>query len=325
MQRLLASMPLVLTLVPGCFAEPPSVDEASTENTDDTSGSGPGTTTTATTESSGTSTPGTAEASSDPTDATADSTGGSTGEPPMCDAPLAGLVAWWAFEGNAQDAVTELPLTVTDASFSDDGRFGEALSFDGVDGIATAERAAPLDVGDGDFSIETWVYLESLEHPKASLSTLDDYAIVTRMVSLSLAPNSNGWRLLMFGGQTAPQWWFCMGGLNNGCNPDGASPNVATSASPPIAQTWTHLVGVRTGMELRLYVDGVLEGTAALDEAAPAINSDAAPLVVGATEFLPGERDSMLFGRVDDVSFYDRALDSGEVAQLADASQPRFR
>ena len=329
MQRLLASMVLAIPLGSGCFADSPTVGGASVGSTGSTDGPGSSPTSSASAESSSTSAPGTGEGSSEVTDATVDTTvdttDGSTGEPTMCAPAPDGLVAWWSFEGDAIDEVTELPLMLTNAVVVDEGRFGGALGFNGLDAIARANAAAVMDVGDGDFSIETWVYLESLMHPKDSLSALDDYAIVTRMISLGATPNADGWRLLMFGGGSAPRWWFCMGGTDNGCDPDGSTPNVAVSTSAPVAGTWTHLVGVRATGALRLYVDGALEGTA--DPGAPgqAVNSDRGPLFVGATEFVERVPDAMTYGRVDEVSFYDRALDDAEVAELAAASLPRCR
>jgi len=82
----------------------------------------------------------------------------------------------------------------------------------------------------------------------------------------------------------------------------------------PEVGRWYHLVGVRDTVkgELRLYVDGVLAGTASacMPQAAPTGNT-----VIGRGKY-GGNQVDYLDGTVDQVHLYDRALSAGEISQL---------
>lgn len=80
---------------------------------------------------------------------------------------------------------------------------------------------------------------------------------------------------------------------------------------------WYHLVGVRSGDEIKLYVDGAL---AATEAAGPADVSTGA-LAVGRAKWSGGNTD-FWNGAVDQVRVYDKALTGKEVTALYNGDKP---
>src|SRR5262249_9509847 len=87
----------------------------------------------------------------------------------------------------------------------------------------------------------------------------------------------------------------------------------ALSSSAPVLDRWTHLVGVFDGAsgQLRLYVDGTLEGTAT--DATPYDTSGA--LAIGRGQF-DGKASDWFSGDISDVEVFDAALSTSDVQAL---------
>lgn len=193
----------------------------------------------------------------------------------------------------------------------DDGVDGEAMSFDGISATVSMDSPDALDVGNGNFSVAVWVRLSSLTAPSGTESTEpDDASIVSKMIG----QNSDGWRLHKQGDQD--RFWFCFGagGTTNGCQP-GASTLVVSEV---VATTgdWVHLVAIKDGLDIELYVDGVIEDEATMDSF---FVSEDASLQLGAWNGNPGTEgpgDGYLTGDLDEVLLFDRALSAEEVALL---------
>ncbi|MBD7999348.1 LamG-like jellyroll fold domain-containing protein [Oerskovia gallyi] len=89
----------------------------------------------------------------------------------------------------------------------------------------------------------------------------------------------------------------------------------ATSVLPTNGTTWVHLAGTYDGQRLRIYVDGVEQGSIA-GPASVGVNT--LPLTIGA------QPDGLypFQGAVDQARLYDRALSGAEVQALRQAVQP---
>ena len=86
---------------------------------------------------------------------------------------------------------------------------------------------------------------------------------------------------------------------------------------PTDGATWMHVAAVFDGSEIRLYADGVLDGT--LDAFGLVIAANDVELSMGAQD----TGSSGLFdGGLDEVSVFDHALDAGEIEALANLSGP---
>lgn len=81
---------------------------------------------------------------------------------------------------------------------------------------------------------------------------------------------------------------------------------------------WHHLAGVFTGTQLRLYVDGRLEGSVALSGS---LSNNNTPLYLGASqEGTSGTVADFFYGLLDDVRIWNRALSATEVRNSANGA-----
>jgi len=162
------------------------------------------------------------------------------------------------------------------------GKFGKALSFDGVDDYVEIPDSASLDITDA-ITIEAWV------KPRGSYADLEFPTIVRK----------EGAYALRFGHST---------GNLNGIVWIGGSVVYSNSIENAWDTTkWTHFAFVYDGQYLRLYRNGV-------EAASPkaytgTIDVSANNLGIGAT----GEGNYLFNGIIDEVRIYNRALSEEEI------------
>src|SRR3989442_13523206 len=120
--------------------------------------------------------------------------------------------------------------------------------------------------------------------------------------------NQDGWRLLR---QSDNKFWFCFGGgsLGNGCG--GGPPTIVTSMTTVSTGVWYIIVAVKALSTISIYMDGNLEGTAALG---PLIDSNSTNLIIGATH--TQGLIAFLNGLVDEPEVYNRALTASEIQTI---------
>lgn len=167
--------------------------------------------------------------------------------------------------------------TITGASWTNDGRFGKALSFDGSDDQVVVTDAKSLDL-DGDLTVSAWVKPASLRSYMTVLikerPTASDYAYALYA--------TNG------GTQYRPNAWVEATGLY--------APNpIATGA-------WQHLAMVYDSGKFTIYVNGVESGTQT--GVAPPLDS-AGNLRIGGNTIWNNE---FFHGLIDEVRVYNRAV-----------------
>ena len=212
-------------------------------------------------------------------------------------APAAGgLLGYWAFNITSKNLVSDsLGLRlgeVRGSAFLVDGvspAAGRALLFDGT-GIVDLDTAASLD-GQTDFAVSAFVRPEEYRQDATVISQRDEQGF-------------DGEYWLRLGGAGRPEFAvFGDGQFQARVRADGQLPR----------GQWAHLVGVRQGTRVSLYVDGVLVAEAEGDFVAPLDGtlqtSIGADLRNTGNEFL---------GAIDEVRIYSRALSAAEVAQLND-------
>lgn len=141
------------------------------------------------------------------------------------------------------------------AAWSPVGRCGAAVRLSNANGWAFAPQAV-LNTAAG-YSVAAWVRLETTGTNQTFLSQRGTQASAFR---LRYDGASNKWAFTVTTADTA-----------------SASSVTVSSAAPAQANVWTHLVGVRDGGQIRLYVDGQLSASAA----APAVWSATGQFTVG--------------------------------------------
>ena len=196
-----------------------------------------------------------------------------------------GLVVGFGFEEASGTTATDSSGnsnagTINGPTRSTTGKFGSALSFDGVNDIVTVADANSLDLTTG-MTLEAWVRPSAL----------------------------SGWRTVLLKEQTSG---LVYGLYSNGDNnrPSGhVYTNVeldARGTAAVAANVWTHLATTYDGTTLRFYVNGTQVGTKAVTGA---ILTSTGAMRVGGNNIW-GEWFS---GLIDEVRVYRRALTATEV------------
>lgn len=214
----------------------------------------------------------------------------------------AGLVVAFGFNEGADASVYDSSNTgnnglVSGATWTSAGKFGKALSFDGVNDSITVADAASLDLTTG-MTIEAWVKPVSLtgwqtviykERPDGALTSL---AWSLYSSDSTAPPAIYG---MIAGSVGGNEWTHAMG-----------------SSMLPL-NAWSHLAGTFDGTALRLYVNGVLVRTLSLPGSL-AVTSG--PLRIGGHSGI----GQFFNGLIDEVRVYNRALSKSEIQ--ADMAAP---
>jgi len=210
--------------------------------------------------------------------------------------------AYWPGEGNAADLRGgNQGILVKGVGFVP-GVVGQAFAFDGR-GSYLELNPQIGNFGAADFSLELWLWREreGVDEPlldrSFSLRYLPDALVALRAFQLGSVIDG---RMALY---------LDEGGRLHGEFNSGQDLHRLRSARPLSLQTWHHLVLVRQGREMRLYVDGRPE---AVDTAARVVELDLpVPLTLGGAP----ARGRYFQGMVDEVAFYNHAHTPGEIAQ----------
>ncbi|MFJ4915579.1 LamG-like jellyroll fold domain-containing protein [Streptomyces sp. NPDC088726] len=203
-----------------------------------------------------------------------------------------GGAAWNLDEGKGTKAADQgpnrLPLTLSAGTAWTPGVRGSALKFNGAGQYA--QTTGPAVDTTGDYTVSAWASLDALPGNYATAVSQD-------------------------GRRTENPFYLQYGqGAFAFSTPGGKR---ARAELTPETGKWYHLVGVRDGDELKLYVDGSLKATA---QAGPA-DASTGPLSVGRGQYA-GEKGDFWNGSIDQVRVYDKALTAEEVSALHDTDQP---
>jgi hypothetical protein len=202
-----------------------------------------------------------------------------------------GVVAAYGFDEpsgvTAADAVDGHDGTVTGAAHDPAGRFGQALSFDGIDDWVSVPHDPALNLAAG-MTIEAWVKPSALTSWRS---------VVTKEQATAL-----------------PYVLYA----NSPADVPAASvftTSALTAAGPPALglSSWTHLAMTWDGSVVRLYVDGAEIAT----QAAPGqLLTSTGQVRIGGNSL----RGEFFTGLIDEVRIYDRPLSPAQIG--ADMNAP---
>ncbi|MBA2591111.1 MAG: PKD domain-containing protein [Pseudomonadota bacterium] len=199
----------------------------------------------------------------------------------------AGLVGAYNFEEASGSTVVDASGkgntgTISGATWTTQGRFGRALSFDGVNDWVTINDAASLDLTTS-MTLEAWVY------PTVNMT---QWATVV----LKEQPGGGLYELYANGDRSQPLTSVTVGGQYR-----------VLSAGPwLLANQWTHLAATYDGTTQRLYVNGTQ--VAQRSQTGPTQVSSS-PLRLGGNSVW-GE---FFKGRIDEVRVYNRVLSAAAI------------
>jgi fibronectin type 3 domain-containing protein len=196
-----------------------------------------------------------------------------------------GLVAAYGFEQTSGTSVTDSSGksstgTLSGATWATGGRFGRALSFDGVNDVVTVPDSNALDLSPG-MTLEAWV----------KPTTVNDW----RTVLLKERPGQLVYALYATGDNGRPLTEVAA----------GSQRDARGTAALPVG-VWTHLAATYDASTLRLYVNGTQVASTAISGA---LQNSAGALKIGGNAIW-GEYFS---GLIDEVRVYERALSAAEI------------
>jgi len=171
---------------------------------------------------------------------------------------------------------------------------------------------------DGDFTASVWVRFDSLTNDGPCFEPGCDMSIIDKMANPNDV-NSDGWRVLK---QSDNRFWFCLGGEagTNGC--DVGLTTTVISVTEAQAGVWYNVTATKdsgVSSALRIYVNGVLEGTTYYT---PFTNTEIADLRIGAND----PEGAVLHGQVGRVAFFrGHALGSALVLALYASAMSSYR
>ena len=218
---------------------------------------------------------------------------------------LDGLVAYYPFNGNADDESgnghdgTVYGATLTTDRFGDSG---SAYSFDGIDNYISVDYAAAFQLPV--FTLSAWVFptidLSVATEPAAIVSRGEDLASDHAAFVLTTHPAASPWA----------------DGVSVIYEDAGDGEQIFDTNVYPGMGMWTHLVASRDASGLlSIYSDGSLIGqwSSTADPAADCFQD----LLIGAYWYVPTPATAVITsfftGAIDDVMIYNRALTPDQI------------
>lgn len=211
-----------------------------------------------------------------------------------------GLVAYWPFSGNANDASDNGNNGIVSEAALTTDRFGNANSaynFDGIDDYIRVQNSSSLDIT-GSITISMWIWFDTAAVPagskllyKAAPGGPDGYEISDFSASAQYASTDI----------YKPSFAIGTGAFHGLETPDYFQKRV-----------WTHFTGVYDGSKISIYVNGVLVKESNLSGAIVSTSRD---LYIGNHDITVANQPFK--GKLDDIRIYNRALSLAEIQLLA--------
>ena len=200
------------------------------------------------------------------------------------------LVVWLPLNGNLENqGLSNVTVTNNRATVDNNGKIGKCYSFGSSKRITVSQ---PANLSTTAASLSCWVNLSAWGSSYDSL------------VNLSTGTGWSDTRLAFVRNNTANRIGFCVA--------NGSTYNFTVMTSDLPLNTWTHLTGTFDGSTIKIYVNGVLNNSAATT-----FNS----LVYGSAVLNLGSwsngNNYPITGKLNDVRVYSHCLAAKEVKELS--------
>lgn len=211
------------------------------------------------------------------------------------------LAAFVPFNGVAKDeGPSAIPVTLVGTpGFAQADRFnvtGNTVTFDGTSGVML-ESATILNLGTGDYSVSAWVK-----------TTGTTRMMIWQESGKNGSGDNQSW--LRMNDNTTTQW------LRFNTEQPGGSSILSIGAAGKLNDgEWKHVVAVREGVNMRVYLNGVQIGQLGSPPAQPRNVTGNQPFKIGLQQST-SSYTNFFNGQIDDVLIYRKALSAAEVEAL---------
>ncbi len=206
----------------------------------------------------------------------------------QCVDPPASVTAWWGGDGNAGDVYGAWNGQLVGAAGYGDGMVGEAFAFDGSGARVDVTAAGAGELGSAPFTIDLWFNSDASQNG-------------AYLIGKSHPDGGQGWDIRVH------QLRIALVGFN------GWAVNLQTDPIVVLGQ-WHHLAVTSDGATVTLYFDGATDPAWTI--ARQTISSTGNPLRFGDSTNFGGDAFD---GEIDEIRFFDRALDAVEVLAVFNA------
>ncbi len=234
----------------------------------------------------------------------------------MSDAALAELIGYWDFEMSADDLSGNqlhgqlVGDAVFDANVPSEIGGTHSILLDGDGDWVALGNPDALNFGSNDWTLAGWLNTTRTglgdENEGTIFGNGGDWTGGIRYTLVLSEGNIEGVPTLV---------------IDDNQSPPGSSFNkqVLVASTAVNDGVWHHVAGVRAGGEMRIYVDGILEGTRSFNPSYDLTGIDQLPAYIGA---ITDNRDGQVFknfdGWLDDIALWDEALSAEMIQALAD-------
>jgi hypothetical protein len=213
-------------------------------------------------------------------------------------------VALWAFDNNVDDSAGGNNGIINGNPGYVAGMFNQAISLDGDDYVDCGNSDI-LNFAAGDWTVCAWI--------KTTQSGTGDENKGT--VFANGGDQTGGIRYTLALNET-------QSGNITLTTDDDTTKAQATSSILVNDDAWHHVVGIRNGTGLQVYVNGVLDGTNTVPVGYDLSGTSQHNAYIGAiTDFTNGSLIKYFVGLIDDVRIYDYALSQAEIMSVMGQSE----
>ncbi len=218
-----------------------------------------------------------------------------------------GLVAYWPFSEGTGTITTDATGnrnngTLTNGPTWGTGKYGNAVTFDGVDDYVSASSASSVNFQEtSPFSVSSWV--KTTSSATQSIASTWSYQV------------SSGWHFEMNDGTAGAIYFGIINGIGN-------SYRMARSTATTFNDGAWHLAvatydGSQSSAGIKLYIDGVSSAAVSIGDTSPGSLANA-NLNIG--KIGGGSVPEYFNGSIDDARIYNRVLSAQEVLNLYNSS-----
>ncbi len=202
-----------------------------------------------------------------------------------------GLVAAWSFnEGTgteADDRSSNSHVATLQGAGWSPGKYGSGVAFDGIDDYVSVADAEALDLTSA-LTVLAWVYPDVSNDPRTLLRKEASGGLA---YSLSLTSDSKVRLQINIGGTVSS----------------------VTGSTVVLDEEWTHVGGTYDGSQIKVWVNGSVDGTASLSGSV--VTTDQ-PLHIGSDAV----SQQWFGGKIDEVRLYSAALNATQIEEDMEAS-----